>query len=176
MLDKLVGPFHGTDTHAMLYYSTVYTLRRCLTLCVRQSALLYYACHAFVYFIRFRFHAGGHNIACETANSARFKTGAGRRVGEMCEQLWASMKVCAQRCCPDANWPFILCTDYILRLATFIDYFPDSPTLRMHAVSYAALTRRRYCEFDACCACSRYGTAPGICRYGIEEIQLSGAL
>ena len=40
-----------------------------------------------------RLHAGGHNIECETKNSARYKAGAGRRVGEMCEQLWAAMKV-----------------------------------------------------------------------------------
>ena len=38
-------------------------------------------------------HASAHSLACEIANSARFKQDAGRRVGENTEQLWSMLKV-----------------------------------------------------------------------------------
>jgi hypothetical protein len=38
-------------------------------------------------------HGSAHELSCELQNSARYKEGAARRVGENVEQLWALLKV-----------------------------------------------------------------------------------
>ena len=38
-------------------------------------------------------HGAAHELGCELENSARFKEGAARRVGENVEQVWSLLKV-----------------------------------------------------------------------------------
>ena len=45
------------------------------------------------------FHAEAHVEGCKYCNSGKYTEGAGRVVGECCEQLWAELKV--ERC---QNW------------------------------------------------------------------------